>query len=201
MTRSLRPSRLLRIASLLVLGELALHELRYVLAYGDKASTELAQQGHSYLIEAGPILVVGAVALIAARLLAAASGSIDRGRCRPALLVAAAGLAAGLLATYAAQETAEGVFTTGHPEGLAGIFGGGGWIAVPLALLIGAIAAVLDRALDGAEVRLAARVRRRQRHPRSANRRTPAPPCRIPLELEGLAFGLARRPPPPARSV
>jgi hypothetical protein len=200
MTGSLRPSRLLRIASLIMLGELAVHELRYVLAYGDQASAELSRQGHGYLVDLGPILVVAATALILARLFAAATGAIDDGRPRRGLLVSCAGFAAGLLATYSTQELAEGVFATGHPHGLAGVFGGGGWIAVPLALAIGGLAALLDRALDRAERGLASRARRRPRLPRPTNSNTPAQPPRIPLELEGLAFGLARRPPPLARS-
>ena len=37
--------------------------------------------------------------------------------------------AVGLLAVYAGQELLEGLFATGHPQGLVGIFGDGGlWV-------------------------------------------------------------------------
>jgi hypothetical protein len=51
--------------------------------------------------------------------------------------------AACLVAIFAAQETLEGLFATGHPAGLAGIFGYGGWWAIPAALCVGFVLAAL----------------------------------------------------------
>ena len=42
-------TRRFRLASLLAAGALAVHELRYALAYGDHAGHEAAAQGHAYL--------------------------------------------------------------------------------------------------------------------------------------------------------
>jgi hypothetical protein len=196
MTRSFLRSRLLRTASLLALGELALHELRYVLAYGGDASKALAEQGHGYLVDVGPTLVVFALALIIARLFAAATESIAASGPRRALTAESVGFAAGLLVTYWAQELAESFFASGHPSGLAGVLEDGGWLAIPLAAVVGVVAALLDRALDETETFLATRARRRRALPRATNQRLPTAVPRVPLELDGLAFGLARRPPP-----
>ena len=50
----------------------------------------------------------------------------------------------GLLAAYSIQETLEGIFAAGHPGGFEGVFGHGGWWAVPLSALAGlAVAALL----------------------------------------------------------
>jgi hypothetical protein len=201
MTQSFLRSRLLRTASTLALGELALHELRYVLAYGGDASKVLAEQGHGYLVDVGPTLVVFALALIIARLFAAAAGSIGARGPRRALAAGWAGFAAGLLATYSAQELAEGFFATGHPGGFAGVLGDGGWLAMPLAAVIGVVAALLSRALEETEVFLATRMRRRRALPRATNQALPTAVPRVALELDGLAFGLARRPPPQTAPV
>ena len=44
---------------------------------------------------------------------------------------------------YAAQELLESLLATGHPAGLAGIFGYGGWWAVPAAVCVGLVVAAL----------------------------------------------------------
>ncbi len=62
--------------------------------------------------------------------------------------------------TYSVQEWLEGVFAVGHPAGLEGVFGHGGYWAVPLSLLAGLVVAALLRFASAAvEVvaRLAAR--------------------------------------------
>ena len=50
---------------------------------------------------------------------------------------------AALVAIFAGQEFLEGLFATGHPAGLAGIFGYGGWWAIPAALCVGLVLACL----------------------------------------------------------
>ena len=42
---------------------------------------------------------------------------------------------------YTTQEFLEGLFATGHPAGLAGIFGYGGWWSIPAALAVGLVLA------------------------------------------------------------
>ena len=49
----LRPSTL-RVTAFLLVAALGVHELRYVLAYGGRASDELAHQGHGYLMTLTP---------------------------------------------------------------------------------------------------------------------------------------------------
>ncbi len=46
-----------------------------------------------------------------------------------------------LVAIYVSQELLEGLLETGHPGGLAGIFGYGGWWSVPAALGVGLVLA------------------------------------------------------------
>jgi hypothetical protein len=50
-------------------------------------------------------------------------------------------LSGGLLAIFCMQELLESLFTTGHPDGLHGVFGHGGWLAIPLSTAVGGIAA------------------------------------------------------------
>ncbi len=48
-------------------------------------------------------------------------------------------VSAALIAIYTGQELAEGWLAASHPDGLAGVFGSGGWIAIPAALAFGAV--------------------------------------------------------------
>jgi hypothetical protein len=48
-----------------------------------------------------------------------------------------------LVAIYSAQEFLEGMFATGHPAGLVGIFGYGGWWSIPAALAVGLVLAAM----------------------------------------------------------
>jgi hypothetical protein len=49
---------------------------------------------------------------------------------------------AALVAIYVCQEFLEGLFATGHPGGLAGIFGSGGWWSIPAAAAVGLVLTV-----------------------------------------------------------
>ncbi|MBA3301689.1 MAG: hypothetical protein H0T15_07440, partial [Thermoleophilaceae bacterium] len=53
-----------------------------------------------------------------------------------------------LLAIYTSQELVEGLLSPGHPAGIAGVIGHGGWIAIALALPLGAGIAFLLRAAE-----------------------------------------------------
>ena len=50
---------------------------------------------------------------------------------------------AALVAIFATQEFLEGLFATGHPAGLVGIFGFGGWWSIPAALCVGLVLAAV----------------------------------------------------------
>jgi len=131
-------------AALMPAGAFAVHQLRYWLAYGNHAGAELAEQGHSYLHSVVPWLVLLIGLSVGTFLLAL--GRALGGRCsvpRYTLSFAALWLlcAACLVAVYMSQEFLEGLFATGHPGGIAGIFGDGGWWSIPAALAVGMILA------------------------------------------------------------
>jgi hypothetical protein len=48
-----------------------------------------------------------------------------------------------LLAVYVSQELLEGLFATGHPGALAGVFASGGWWSIPAALAVGLVLAAV----------------------------------------------------------
>jgi hypothetical protein len=195
-----RTSRTARAASLLSLGALAVHELRYLLAYGDQAGEALASQGHAYLSDLGGALIALALAALLAALLGTALTPPPRRRGQPAgneFSRTAAIYAVALGVIFCAQELTEGAVATGHPAGLAAILAHGGWIALPLACALGALSSLASLALRGVERAIAQAKPRRPPlgrppalvEPRSA-------PDRLPLALLNLAFGFARRPPP-----
>src|SRR5215212_7529498 len=114
----------LRCFALLGAPALALHELRYLIAYGDDAGRALDEQGHGYL---GTVAVLVALAVVAslATLVAAlvrGGGPAARARSWRVRWPAASG---ALLVVYTAQELAEGMLASGHREGLAGVAGRG----------------------------------------------------------------------------
>ena len=140
LTKRLAPLTLMPAAAL------AVHQLRYWLAFGGHAGAQLQAQGHAYLHSLVPWIVL---------LLALAAGAYLRrlgnalgGRCsrrRYAVSFGALWLvcAAALVAIYVAQELLEGFVATGHPAGLAGVFGYGGWWAVPAAVAVGLVLAAV----------------------------------------------------------
>jgi hypothetical protein len=195
-----------RAAALMPAAVLTVHQARFMLAFGGSSGEELEKEGHQYLsVLAAPIAMSVAivVGLFFARLASAwrdGAGEGDarggatndpgswRGFLRLALLIAAS-----LLALYSCQELLEGMLSNGHPEGFNGVFGDGGWWAVPLSLICGlAIAA----ALRGA--RAAIRwVASRRRRPRISHERPAAAPrprrlaLPRPVPLAGAAAGRA----------
>jgi hypothetical protein len=191
-----RGSLVARTAALLALGGLAVHQLRYLLVFGSDSGAELHQQGHDYLAQALPILVALAVAAIVARLVV---GSARYSPCSAPTTKLARGLiyAAALAAVFWGQELAEGALAAGHPSGLAAVLDSGAWIAIPLALGLGLAAAAAEWLLDRAERAIASALDEGTT-PLSSAGPLPAPSglARAPRVAHGLAFGLARRPPP-----
>jgi hypothetical protein len=130
----------LRGALLLPVCALAVHQLRYYLAFGSGAPARLTHEGHAYLASIEPFaLLVGTVALggFIGRLARAWQRRCgDAWRTRGFASVWAL-CAAALVAIYCGQELFEGFLSLGHPAGLAGILGHGGWIAVPVSIAVG----------------------------------------------------------------
>jgi hypothetical protein len=123
------------------------HQLRFRIAYGSQANQVLAAQGHSYLTSFAPWLVLAlaiGLGLFVVRVARAAGGLADA-RPRRSFAGLWALASASLVGIYVVQELLEGLFAVGHPGGMNGVFGHGGWWAVPVALAVGAIVAALLR--------------------------------------------------------
>jgi hypothetical protein len=179
-------------------GAVAVHQLRYQLAFGAGASRELADQGHAYLHELTPWIVlavaVGAGGLLARLARAWRSGESERGRCLAALWALTS---AALFSIYVGQEFLEGLLADGHPQGLAGILGDGGLWALPASIAVGGLLALLVR---GGRALVARVARLGRRRPRVAAARAPkgaVRPARLALpRLAPLASASAGRAPP-----
>ena len=173
-------------AGLLPPAALAVHELRYVLAFGPNAGIELQRQGHAYLHSFAPWIAVAA-ALVAGAFLRALGRAFTGRTSVSRLSVSFATLwlacTSCLIAIYVGQELLEGVFAAGHPTGWIGVFGYGGWWSIPVAACIGLVLAAVYHAADWVlgEVsrRFGAAVRARRRRPpspiRPARRALPRP--------------------------
>ncbi len=195
--RRLLTSRVAPIA-LMPAAAFAVHQLRYWLAYGDRAGAALERQGHAYLHSVAPwlVLLLALVAGVFLRALGRAFGGHCSAR-RYTLSFAALWLAcaACLVGIYAAQELLESLFATGHPAGLVGIFGYGGWWAVPAAVCVGLVVAAL---LHGAGWALHAVARIRAATPAVTRRtaRQRAPRDVLLPRLAPVASGWSGRGPP-----
>jgi hypothetical protein len=132
---------------LLPAAALVVHELRYRLAYGDAADEMLAAQGHGYLDSLAPWLVLLLGIALGALLARVARAARGRAETAPRRSFAALWLLAtvSLVAIYSVQELVEGVFADGHPAGLAGLYGHGGWWSLAAAAALGAVVAALLR--------------------------------------------------------
>jgi hypothetical protein len=140
------PVRRLATLSMVPAAAFAVHQLRYWLAFGGHAGIQLQRQGHAYLHSLAPwvVLLIAVAASIFLRALGRALG----GKCslsRYTLSFAALWLtcSACLIALYVTQELLESFFATGHPAGLVGVFGYGGWWSVPAAVCVGLVLAAV----------------------------------------------------------
>jgi hypothetical protein len=194
MRSAMRIAHNVRLAAILVVGVFVLHQLRYLLTVG--SSAELAQAGHRYMADLLPLIAMLVLAAAVATLIRGTEGGSPA---RTPLVRRIGVFAAALLAIYVVQESLEGVVAAGHPAGPAAVLANGGWLALPLALGIGTLAALLAGALERVERAIAvvhAERVHRSRPPAVRGRALPA--RRVSLPAAPLAFGLARRPPPPA---
>lgn len=128
-----------------------MHQLRYMLAYGGHAGVMLERTGHSYLHSVVPWVMLAFALALGGFLLAlgkAFAGHDTAVRYTRSLFAMWLACTACLIAIFASQEFLEGLLTTGHPGGLTGIFGYGGWWAIPVAAVIGLLlAAIMHGAL------------------------------------------------------
>ena len=139
--------------ALLPAAALAVHQLRFKLAYGGEAGHELARQGHGYLGILAPaiaLLTAACLGLFLSHLLGAWQGGQRGGRTGRPFLFVWATIAGLLVALYAGQELLEGMIATGHPAGLTGVFGSGGVLAIPLSVAVAALVAILLRSAEAA---------------------------------------------------
>jgi hypothetical protein len=173
-------TRRLAQVALLPPAAFAVHQLRYMLAFGASAGIELQRTGHSYLHSLVPWLVAAlaiAIGIFLQSLGRAFAGRTTARGYGTTLLGLWLTCSAALVAIFICQEFLEGVFLTGHPAGLQGIFGFGGWWAVPASLCIGLVLAAL---FHGARWVLHEVARR---HARQARTWTAAPPQRRPAAV------------------
>lgn len=169
-------------------GAFAVHQLRFMLAFGAAADAELHRTGHSYLHSVVPWLIA-LIGLAAGWMLRGVARALSGRRTPGRWAVSLSGLwvlcTAALIAIYVAQESLEGLFASGHPAGLAGIFGFGGWWAVFAAACVGLVLAAVCHGAAWAIETIA--TRSRTRPPRAE---PPAPPS------YRLASGALLRPAP-----
>ena len=166
---------LLRAGALITGAALTLHELRYAVGYG--LGSREAAEGHAYLPLAFAI-ATGLLVLAATQFLALLLRSGRAPAERPSLRWLWLGASAALLAIFVGQELLEGLLAGGH--GAAGLVADGGWSAIPLAVGLGALVALV---LGGADRAL------------GVARRPAGPRVRPPLAARP---GFARTVPPPA---
>ena len=189
-------SGLLRPVAALAAGALALHELRYRLAdpgHGDPAS--LVVPGHAYLPVAQALALLLLVLAAAAGLRAAARGH--------GLTASAGGplgqwlrASAALGAVHVGQEWVERLLAAGRPPSWEAVLGSGGWVALPLALGLGALVAVLLRGADRAAGAARGRPRAVLRAPEPLALAAATPPAADRPAPRTLRPGAAGRAPP-----
>jgi hypothetical protein len=186
-------------AAVVPAAAIAVHQLRYWLAFGSGAGAELQRQGHSYLHSLAPWIVVAltwAAGVFLSALGRAMNGQTSAPRYSLSLAVLWMVCATSLVAIYSGQEFLEGLLATGHPAGIVGIFGYGGWWAIPAALCVGLVLAAL---LHGAQwvLRVVATRRARSvRSPSSPAGALPRPAGICVPRLAPLALGWCGRGPP-----
>ena len=190
--------KIARTAALLALASLAVHQLRYLVAFGADSGRELHEQGHSYLAQSLPILLALAGAAIAARLLAGAASAYPGAGAAGSTLARGLRYGLAIFCVFSVQELAEGALSPGHPAGVLALVGSGAWLAAPLAVVVGLFAAAVENLLDRAETALATvlGIVQETRYRTSVVASGRPAPRSAPLAARALAFGFARRPPP-----
>ena len=164
--------------ALLPPAALAVHQLRYMLAYGSATGPELERTGHSYLHSVVPWLIL-LIALVAGGFLRTLGQAFSREttarRYSLSFVVLWLACTGALVAIFVGQELLEGWFAVGHPAGVVGVFGYGGWWAIPAAACVGL---ALAAAFHGARWIVEVVARRAGEFARHATERFCCPPVR-----------------------
>jgi hypothetical protein len=134
-----------RAVALLGAGAVAIHQLRYAIAYGDSAPHALAVHNHGYFEFALPAVATVFVVALAALLVRVAHGRASTPGRRMSLITLWLCCSLALGTIFGVQETLEGAV------GLAG----GGWIGFALAFPAGLLVALALRGAEAAELRFA----------------------------------------------
>lgn len=164
-------------------GVLAVHQLRYLLAFGSDAGPALSAQGDRYVATAAivaGVLVFVSLAVGLMTLLAASRGRETRMVARVPLWLLWLALTLLLLVGFCALEGLEMALEPHHAAGLTGILGHGGFWSLPAAALVGALMALLVHGGRALLVIASRNPRGRVPRPRSSwPGRSPAgaPPC------------------------
>jgi hypothetical protein len=184
---------------LLPAAAFAVHQLRFMLAFGGGAGAALHRSGHAYLHSLAPWLVA-LLALAAGWLLRALGRAFAGQRSLPRYVISLSALwlacSVALVAIFVTQEFLEGLFATGHPTGLAGIFGYGGWWAIPVAACIGLVLATVSHGALWVVEQIALRRATQLRHVRGRTTGQDRPPGALLPRLVPLAGGWSGRGPP-----
>ena len=190
-------------AALLPPAVLAVHQLRYALAYGTGYGSELTTRGDSYtewLIPLGAVLLGLVLGALLGRAAEAWRTGVTGRSSRMTWRTTWCALTLTLVLCFCAQEWLELLLEPGHAGSFTGILGSGGWTALPAAA---AVAALLVTLIRGAQIALSAIVRRsRARRGERARGRDgvrPSSPRRLSFApATPLASCCAGRAPPPA---
>jgi H+/Cl- antiporter ClcA len=195
------PAPTVRLAGVIAPSALVLHELRYLIGFGHHAHEALAERGHSYLPLAGGVAGL-LLALAAAQLIVALDRARRTARAEepPGLVQIWLVLALALAVVYTGQELLEAALTSGRDVSAAAVLADGGWSALPLALAIGALAALLVHGAGRRVAMVARRARPRAGRPAPLTpRRRVAPVLVRPPVIARHLAGRAPPAPHPAR--
>ena len=139
-----RRSYIARAAAFLSAGAYTVHQARYHVGFGADAEQALHHHGHGYLAVIAPVvtlLLAAAVGHVLWSALRPAGPNVPAPRFRRVWLLAAV----CLLGVYTTQELVESLLAAHHPSGFTGVFGNGGWAAVPLSIAVGGVVALALR--------------------------------------------------------
>ena len=185
--------------ALMPIAALVVHQLRYTLAFGGHAGVELARQGHAYLHSLVPWIVL-LIGVAVGAFLWALGRALGGQRTLSRYTLSLAGLwivcSGCLVAIYVVQELLEGLLATGHPLGLAGIFGYGGWWALPAAVCVGLVLATIFHGARWVLDEVAQRRRPVTKRQRARQTRVPRWRDAVLPPLAPLADGWSGRGPP-----